>query len=45
MADTAHNEDARILWSAEVAKLELWKNSDDFKNGIEKVIDSELILL
>ncbi|EPI0763999.1 hypothetical protein [Vibrio alginolyticus] len=44
MVDQAHNDKSRGLWERELEKLELWKNSDDFKNGNYPQGIDELIL-
>lgn len=44
MFDKAHDDDSRNLWKTEVEKLELWKSSDDFKNGNFPQGIDELIL-
>ncbi|MCY9856267.1 hypothetical protein, partial [Vibrio mediterranei] len=44
MADNAKDDCSKKLWKSEVEKLELWKSSDDFKNGNFPQGIDELIL-
>jgi len=44
MVDKAHSEKSRALWENEVAKLKLWKDSNDFKVGNYPQGIDELIL-
>nr|VFK62239.1 MAG: hypothetical protein BECKTUN1418D_GA0071000_11708 [Candidatus Kentron sp. TUN] len=44
MAENAYDDRGRDLWEDEIRKLELWKNSDDFKQGKYPQGIDELIL-